>query len=370
MTKISKPIKTMKRRRRQFKKPLLNVDIASYESEKPSNVCVTQPNNCKVNVKNNLDHSVAQPYNGEVNIENNLDHSVAQPINCEENVINLNDNENPDVIQLFDDDDDDDDNGEINIIDLYERESKQQMYQSLLSNKFQYIPTIEDNKIFPGYNQELISDLKVYLTKQFSNEFINREVGTCTYEDLSKVFVPGAWLTDTIIEQYFQLLIKSCNNNNIYICNSYFLIELQNRGYDEFVERFMNGIRLLNYSKMLIPTHVGDHWVLIVVEIKEKKILCYDSLDYYKYIFKMMENLRTFLDQKYFMQQEGYSSSSSSIEIGSGDSPKQNNSSDCGVFTCINARYIMNNKPLNYTQLDIPLFRHRMLYEIVCSELF
>jgi len=109
----------------------------------------------------------------------------------------------------------------------------------------------------------------------------------------------------------------------------------------------MKGIKLLNYSKILIPTHIYKHWVLIVTEIKEKKIVCYDSLNNYNTILEKIEKLKTFLDQKYFMQQEDHSSSSSIIEICSGESPKQDNTSDCGVFTCINAAYIVYNKPLN-----------------------
>jgi len=136
MSKISKPIKTMKRRRRQFKKPLLNVDIASYESETPSNVCVTEPNNCEVNV---------------INLNDNDN-------NCEEEVINLDDYDNNCEEEAINMDDYD---GNLN-----DRESEQQIYESLLSNRFEYIPTIEYNEIFPGYNQELFSKLKNYLTNQ------------------------------------------------------------------------------------------------------------------------------------------------------------------------------------------------------------
>jgi len=126
-----------------------------------------------------LDHSVAQPNNCEVNVKNNLDYSVAQPNNCKENVINLNDNDNnceAEVINL------DYYDGNLN-----DGESIQQMYESLLSNRFEYIPAIEYNEIFPGYNQELFTELKNYLTNQNSNDPINRHIGTCTFEDLSSL---------------------------------------------------------------------------------------------------------------------------------------------------------------------------------------
>lgn len=45
--------------------------------------------------------------------------------------------------------------------------------------------------------------------------------------------------------------------------------------------------------------------------------------------------------------------------------PLQMNNSDCTVFSCMLAKYICTNKKITFTQVDMPYFRKKMVYEIL-----
>lgn len=51
------------------------------------------------------------------------------------------------------------------------------------------------------------------------------------------------------------------------------------------------------------------------------------------------------------------------------DAPQQKNGSDCGVFTCVAAQYLAQDKTFNYSQNDMKVIRRRMTYEIMNDEL-
>jgi sentrin-specific protease 1 len=51
------------------------------------------------------------------------------------------------------------------------------------------------------------------------------------------------------------------------------------------------------------------------------------------------------------------------------DIPQQMNGSDCGMFTCKFAEYIVREVPITFTQSHMPYFRRRMIYEILKKQL-
>jgi len=309
MTKITKPTTTRKRGGKKFKKSLLQVDIASSESERPSNVCVTQPNHREIVVSNLNNNAKNLP-------------------------------------------------------------TDQQVAEYLFLNELKLIETVEsNNKIFPGYNPRLFLEFRHFLLKKNVNDFVNRRTGACNLKELYPVIVQNAWLSDIIIQQYFNLLKKNCNDNNIFIGNTYFFIDLEKYGVDIFLERYLKDRDLLSYSKIVIPTHIVNHWVLIVAEISKNRIIYYDSLDYFTLIYPKIIMLKSLINYNYISNLNTIKYNSFITDICSGMSPKQDNSSDCGIFTCTNARYNICNKPSTFKQEDIPLLRQRMFYEIVNNKL-
>ncbi|KAE9523690.1 hypothetical protein AGLY_015908 [Aphis glycines] len=334
MTKITKPTTTKKRRSRKFKKPLLHVDTASSESERPSNVCVTQPNVTQPNVTqpNVIQPNVTQP-------------NITQPNNREVSIVS---NSN-------------------NIANNYPTD--QQIGEYFFLNVFKYIKTVDDNyTLFPGYNSNLFVEFRSLLLRKNVNEFVNRRLGSCVLKDLYQVFLVNTWLNDIAMQHYFNLLGHK-SNNTIYVLSTYFYYDLEKLGIDGFTEKYLKNVRLLNYSKILIPTHLGNHWVLVVVEVSKRKIIYYDSLDYFTSLCPKLMMLKEFLNLGHIAKQENSQSSSIITDICSGVSPKQNNRYDCGIFACMNARYNMCNKPSAFSQADIPLLRHKIFYEMVYNTL-
>lgn len=47
------------------------------------------------------------------------------------------------------------------------------------------------------------------------------------------------------------------------------------------------------------------------------------------------------------------------------DIPVQNNSFDCGVFTCMYARYLAEDSAFNFNQVDIPIIRKKIALELL-----
>ena len=46
------------------------------------------------------------------------------------------------------------------------------------------------------------------------------------------------------------------------------------------------------------------------------------------------------------------------------ETPRQENSYDCGVFVCMFVHYLENNLEMNFTQRDIPSFRKHIAFSI------
>ena len=49
--------------------------------------------------------------------------------------------------------------------------------------------------------------------------------------------------------------------------------------------------------------------------------------------------------------------------------PIQENSSDCGVFTCMYMEYLSRDEPFDFTQEQMSFIRRRIIYEI-CTGMF
>uniref|UniRef100_A0A2S2PUJ3 Sentrin-specific protease 1 n=1 Tax=Schizaphis graminum TaxID=13262 RepID=A0A2S2PUJ3_SCHGA len=119
------------------------------------------------------------------------------------------------------------------------------------------------------------------------------------------------------------------------------------------------------YDKLIIPTLLkGNHWTFTAVNIKSRSITLYDSLKssfYEDQIHLLVE----FLNEAYNKYEKPDVEQKLQWILNFGDSPLQYNTYDCGVFTCTNAKHVLLEKPLYYTQEDAPLLRHRITYEVL-----
>jgi len=87
---------------------------------------------------------------------------------------------------------------------------------------------------------------------------------------------------------------------------------------------------------MIFPVHQEDisHWCLVVADVSAKQITCFDSIE--KENSHCVMNLKQYL---FKLNGEWYSIT----DLGQKSIPRQSNSYDCGVFTCLFARFLAAN---------------------------
>ncbi|CAH6721870.1 hypothetical protein CLIB1444_07S04302 [[Candida] jaroonii] len=174
------------------------------------------------------------------------------------------------------------------------------------------------------------------------------------------------WLNDNVIDYYLSLI---CKNHPEYFCwTTHFFTTLQSKGYDG-IKRWGKRKKLNIFEKKLIfiPININSsHWALTIINNDTKTIEYYDSLN----LRGNMPVLKTV--QSYMIGEKDRLNAQVDIndwQLISKASPQQLNGFDCGVFTCICAKYLSRNLDLSYSQGDMANLRNRMILEILDDEL-
>nr|XP_042117534.1 sentrin-specific protease 2-like [Peromyscus maniculatus bairdii] len=177
----------------------------------------------------------------------------------------------------------------------------------------------------------------------------------------------GEWLNDEVINFYMNLLVERNNKKGypaLHVFNTFFYPKLKHGGYCS-VKRWTRGIKLFEKEIILVPIHQKVHWSLIVIDLRKQSIIYLDSMgqtgqSICETIFEYLQNesktrRNVELDP---LEWKRYSMTSKEI-------PQQLNGSDCGIFTCQYADYISRDQPLTFSQQHMPIFRKRMVWEIL-----
>ena len=135
---------------------------------------------------------------------------------------------------------------------------------------------------------------------------------------------------------------------------------------------------LFSYRRVFVPVHVhGNHWCLGCVHVAERRIEYYDSLGGSNDTF--FSTMRQYLADEYAAHHSGaaplpadYWSCHCPANI-----PRQDNGSDCGVFTLKFADFLSHDTPLrpaagggsaaaalDFSAADMNYFRNRIALEI------
>ena len=131
------------------------------------------------------------------------------------------------------------------------------------------------------------------------------------------------------------------------------------------VKRWTRKVDVFSREHLFFAVHVSeDHWTLAVVHVQEQKIQYYDSMGGGGR--HVLEALRRWLgDEKAKKRPAGVSVPD--VDVGSfvlvgttPDTPRQENGSDCGVFSLMCADFLSERLGLPFSQRDIPHFRHRI----------
>ncbi|EFO98019.1 CRE-ULP-1 protein [Caenorhabditis remanei] len=178
------------------------------------------------------------------------------------------------------------------------------------------------------------------------------------------------WLNDNVINFYLQMIVDRCQKDQkypkIYAFNSFFYTNITTKGYAS-VKRWTRKIDVFSYDIILIPVHLGVHWCLAIIDMKEKKIQFYDSL--YAGNTVVLPALKNYVASESMDKKKvPFDFAGWTIEQME-DIPRQQNGSDCGVFTCQFAEWASRRTTPRFTQKNMPYYRKRMVYEIVSSKL-
>nr|XP_019591399.1 PREDICTED: sentrin-specific protease 2 isoform X3 [Rhinolophus sinicus] len=179
------------------------------------------------------------------------------------------------------------------------------------------------------------------------------------------------WLNDEVINFYMNLLVERNKKQGypaLHAFSTFFYPKLKSGGY-QAVKRWTKGVNLFEQELILVPIHRKVHWSLVVIDLRKKCLKYLDSmgqkghriceilLQYLQDESKTKRNLDLNL-----LEWTHYSMKPHEI-------PQQLNGSDCGMFTCKYADYISRDKPIAFTQHQMPLFRKKMVWEILHQQL-
>ncbi|XP_068945465.1 sentrin-specific protease 2 [Petaurus breviceps papuanus] len=179
------------------------------------------------------------------------------------------------------------------------------------------------------------------------------------------------WLNDEIINFYMNLLVERNKKQGLptlHAFSTFFYPKLSSGGY-QAVKRWTKGVELFEQDLVLVPIHRRAHWSLVVIDMRKKTIKYLDSMGQKGHrICNLM--LRYLLEESKTKRNRELNPAEWSLESAKAyDIPQQSNGSDCGMFTCKYADYLSQDKPVTFTQNQMPHFRRRMVWEILHQQL-
>ncbi|XP_076973912.1 sentrin-specific protease 2 isoform X4 [Tamandua tetradactyla] len=179
------------------------------------------------------------------------------------------------------------------------------------------------------------------------------------------------WLNDEVINFYMNLLVERNKKQGypaLHAFSTFFYPKLRSGGY-QAVKRWTKGVNIFEQELILVPIHRKVHWSLVVIDLRKKCLKYLDSMGQKGH--RICEILLQYLQDESktkrnidlnLLEWTHYSMKPHEI-------PQQLNGSDCGMFTCKYADYISRDKPITFTQHQMPLFRKKMVWEILHQQL-
>jgi len=137
---------------------------------------------------------------------------------------------------------------------------------------------------------------------------------------------------------------------------------------------------IFKYEICLFPIHInGNHWALATIQHRVKHIGFYCSrgesttfkeklLDFLKR--EHLARKGTSLPQDYRLSDvSGIPLQEPLRKLDPTLDPKQENTWDCGVYTCMYMEYLSRDAPFRFSQRDIINFREQIAWEIISGGL-
>ncbi|XP_074045659.1 sentrin-specific protease 2 isoform X2 [Macrotis lagotis] len=179
------------------------------------------------------------------------------------------------------------------------------------------------------------------------------------------------WLNDEIINFYMNLLVERNKKQGLPVLHAFstfFYPKLSAGGY-QAVKRWTKGLDLFEQELVLVPIHRRVHWSLVVIDVRKKTIRYLDSMGQkgHRICNLMLQYLQ---DESKTKRNRELNPAEWTLESAKPyEIPQQSNGSDCGMFACKYADFLSQDKPITFTQNQMPHFRKRMVWEILHQQL-
>ena len=219
----------------------------------------------------------------------------------------------------------------------------------------------------PQLTEDMQKEVSSALGPGPKEEILSRAFKMAVTREDMRTLRDSHWLNDTVINFYMNLLMARNQTQGypaLYAFNTFFYSKLQSGGYKS-VRSWTKAVNLFAKELILVPVHLDQHWSLVVTDLREKSIVYLDSMglkrpDVLAQIFQYLQDESIARRNVALKPLEWKQHSMAAEEI-----PQQGNGSDCGLFTCQYAEYISRGQPLTFSQQHMPLFRKKMVWEIL-----
>ena len=201
----------------------------------------------------------------------------------------------------------------------------------------------------------------------------------------------GCWLNDEIINCYMQMLENRVSLEEYpdrpYMFSSFFLTKLIGSGQYKYSEvqrwtaRGAGKADLFSRRAILFPVNCNNvHWCLACADVKFRKIYYLDSMSGAG--TSTLKHLLNYLkDEMKSKKNENLDENTWELISPTGEIPQQDNTNDCGVFTCtfaniLTAYYVKEpNQPisldiLDFSSKDMRRIRQQIQLDIVQNRVF
>ena len=175
-----------------------------------------------------------------------------------------------------------------------------------------------------------------------------------------KTLGEGEWLNGPIIQYYLSMLAEG---SSTYIFSTYFYTSYSDGGYSK-VAKWTSKIDIFSFDKLLVPVHLGGHWVLVVVDNRRQTVIGYDSMgnDVRRWIMTVKRYLKDEYEERKGSDFDPYTT----IEAGS--VPIQENYDDCGILLLLFAERIIHDMDvadIDPAESNTSFQRSLIIWEIV-----
>jgi Ulp1 family protease len=221
------------------------------------------------------------------------------------------------------------------------------------------LPPLSDEQL-RAVKKAFSGDPNEVLTKKFNLNVNRRDIQTLAGLN---------WLNDNVINFYMNLIIERGTDSKwprAYAMNTFFYQKLSTSG-PESLKRWTRKVDVFSYEFICVPIHLGMHWCMAIVNLKERTIKYYDSMG--KSNNQCLNALKGYLEFEHQdKKNEPYSTKDFVLENVQ-DIPQQMNGSDCGMFSCTFAEFATRKAKFTFQQEDMPYLRKKMVVEILTGQL-